>query len=317
MSINKSIQSFFETTQGDIEEAIHRIITDKKMLSQLGGGKRLRPVLSLLVFKACTEGKESKDSYERAVEGTVSIELAHTSSLIHDDIIDRDKERRGKPTLYTTDGIGTALLIGHKMLAKGFDIALKHGDEFARLYVDTWNYALSGELLEVQFNRDAFSMTDSSKEMFSLYLTIVEMKTASLFSSACKAGALEANAERAVGESFSFYGKNIGMAYQLSDDLVDFERGEFLNSVVIPLLSRINGEKVSWGTLKRRSFKKYLKDHKEDIMYFYVEEIKKYVKDAIDVLSTISISPSAYRDMLIEAPRYVVNRMLDSIGVKI
>ena len=93
------------------------------------------------------------DSAEFSLEGAVIVELAHTASLIHDDIIDKDKERRGKTSLYVKEGIANAVLTGHRMLSLGFNIALKHGKEAAKLYIEAWNDVLNGEIDEVDFNK--------------------------------------------------------------------------------------------------------------------------------------------------------------------
>jgi len=184
------LDTFFQATKNDLERKIKTTISDKTIISILEGGKRLRPLLAHLTFKVCTLGKEPHSKYQKALEGGVSIELAHAASLVHDDIIDKDKERRGKSALHIAEGVDTAILKGHKLLAIGFNIALSHGDEFAKLYVDTWNNVLSGELDEVTFNKqDVVDITEISTKssIFAVYLKIIDMKTASLFSSACKA----------------------------------------------------------------------------------------------------------------------------------
>lgn len=313
----ETIEQFFEQARYDIEQAISKTILDKKVSSQLNGGKRLRSVISLLVFKACTQGKETVQEYQKAAEGTVSIELAHSSSLIHDDIIDQDKQRRGKDALYVEEGVGTALLLGHKMLALGCDIALKHGPEFAKLFVDTWHDVLSGELLEVQFNKNSLSNFNNSNDPFSLYLTIINRKTAALFSSACIAGLLEAHGPKTLTKNLATYGKEVGIAYQLADDLVDFENGELLDSVILPLFNKINGGKKTLSIIAKTALQKKLKNQEEEIRRFYFEEIMKHIMRAEDVLKESSLDHSIYKDMLVDAPRYIINKMLKSINITI
>ena len=312
--IEDSIESFFEQCKLDTEKAIKRMIKNEKILEQLEGGKRLRPMSLLLSFKACTGGADTEEEYQRAVEGTVSIELAHTSSLIHDDIIDRDTERRGKPALYVREGVDTALLVGHKMLALGCDIALDHGPEFVKLYVDTWNQALSGELLELQFNRKKKSL---SKDFFSIYLSIIDMKTASLFASACRAGALEAHADSEIVDVLTEYGREVGRAYQLADDLVDFENGEMLDSVVLPLLSRVEKKGDGFSKMEKRLIQKKLLKHEREIKEFYVNEIKYRLQKAEDLIRDSTIPDSVYKEMLAHAPRHLINKMLKSINMVI
>ena len=176
-----TLEGFFEKTKTDLEKKIESTIEDKKIKEILINGKRLRPLLAHLSFKVCTGGKETPYQYQHALEGTVTIELAHTASLIHDDIMDGDKQRRGKPALYTTDGISNAILIGHKMLAKGFKIALGHGEKLAQQYVDTWNDILNGQLGEVNYDPEKIKngtkgITVKSK-IFKVYYKIIDQKT--------------------------------------------------------------------------------------------------------------------------------------------
>ncbi|MEM0492940.1 MAG: polyprenyl synthetase family protein [Candidatus Thermoplasmatota archaeon] len=304
----------------DIEDKIRYIISDEKILSILNGGKRLRPLLATLVFKNCTNGRDTREQYQRFLEGAVSVELAHNASLVHDDIIDGDLERRDKPAFYIREGIGNAILIGHKMLAIGFNIALSHGDKTAKLYVDTWNKTLTGQLTEVNFNSKY--LNDSSKngissdsKFFQLYSTIIDLKTASLFSSACKAAAYEAYADEQIAEILAEYGREVGFSYQLADDLADLEKGERIDSVVIPLLARLERNSIGNGSVKAKMLKKRLERSLPEIKELYISEIKKHIKKA-EALSMLEIIPSnQYKVLLQQAPTYIVNMMLKEINL--
>ena len=116
-----TLKEFDENARGDLEKKIADMISDKQIVNILSGGKRLRPLLAHLAFKACTKGNESSHEYQRALEGGVVIELAHTASLVHDDIIDDDAKRRGKTSFHVKKGIASAILTGHKMLSTGFN----------------------------------------------------------------------------------------------------------------------------------------------------------------------------------------------------
>ena len=231
MKNSDNLENFFDSSYIDVENKITTLIEDDDIKNILQGGKRLRSLLGQLSFKACTEGKEDENHYNRMLEGTVSIELAHGASLVHDDIIDKDIERRGKPAFHIKKGIGHALLIGHKMLTTGFDIALSHGQEVAKLYVDSWNEVVTGEIDEVNFNKNSDNKL-SKENLFDSYSKIIDLKTAALFASACKAGVLEANMSGDILKVFGNYGREIGIAYQLADDLVDLVQGEMLDSVI-------------------------------------------------------------------------------------
>jgi len=316
-----NLNDFFENTKLDLEKKIATTIQDKKIISILDAGKRLRPLLAHLSFKVCTGGKETPYQYQKALEGTVVIELAHTASLIHDDIIDKDKERRGKPALYVEEGIPSAMLLGHKMLAIGLDIALRHGEKIAKLYTDTWNEILNGELKEVNFNKKDIQNNGAKEitktKIFNEYNKIINMKTASLYSSACKAGAIEANANGQILTTLGEYGREIGLAYQLADDLVDLENGEIIGSVIIPLLNRLDKDIVDNNSLKIKSLRKKIAKNSSKIKQFYIDEIKKHVNKAIQLSSSEIIPQSPYKDMLIDAPTYIINKMLKEIKIAV
>jgi len=316
-----TIDSFFEITKLDIEKKITSTISDKKIFAMLKYGKRLRPLLAHLSFKVCTGGKETPYQYQRALEGTVSIELAHTASLVHDDIIDEDKERRGKPAFYVKEGIPRALLNGHKMLAIGFNIALSHGEQIAQLYADTWSEILCGELKEVNFNqndiKNGTNELSTKSKIFGEYNKIINMKTASLFSSACKAGAIEADASGEILTILADYGREIGLAYQLADDLVDLEKGEMIDSVVVPLLTRLENKTIDNDSLKMKAVKTKLAKNSTKIKQLYIEEIKRHVNKAEKLSKSDIIPPSPYKNLLTDAPAYITNSMLKEIKIAI
>jgi len=316
---SSNLEDFIENSKGDLEKKIVDMISDKQIVTILDGGKRLRPLLAHLSFKACTQGNETPGQYQRALEGGVVIELAHAASLVHDDIIDEDKERRGKPAFYIKKGIANAILTGHKMLIAGFNIALKHGKEIANLYIDSWNEIINGELDEVTFNKNDIKKLKeipTKSQIFEAYYKIIDLKTAALFSSACKAGALEANMSGDILKVFADYGREIGLAYQLADDLVDLVNGEMINSVVIPLLNKLEN-KTTAGILKKREIKKKFARNKEKIQELYIEEIKKHIRKAEELGKSALIPSSTYKNMLRDAPTYITNRMLKEINVTI
>jgi geranylgeranyl pyrophosphate synthase len=315
-----TLERFFETTKEDLEKKIISTVKDPEIVSILQSGKRLRPLVQQLSFKVCTGGRETPYQYHRSIEGSVAIELAHTASLVHDDIIDGDKTRRGRPSFHVKRGVPKALLIGHRMLSTGFNIALGHGEKIAKLYVDTWDEVLNGELEEVDYNateadgNNGFGISSKSR-IFKEYYKIINMKTASLFASACKAGAIEAEASGAILDILSDYGREIGLAYQLSDDLVDLDRGEMIDSVIIPLLTRLENKTVDSNSLKVKSIQKKLMKNSDKIKELYVEEIRRHLKRAETLSNSDVIPPSEYKVLLQKAPSYIINRMLKEINM--
>jgi geranylgeranyl pyrophosphate synthase len=204
------------------------------------------------------------------------------------------------------------------MLAIGFDIALKHSKEVAKLYVESWDEVVNGELKEVDFNAKNFgNMKELSKaDIGELYYKVMDQKTAALFSSACKAGAIEADMTGDILKVFADYGREIGLAYQLADDLVDLMKGEMLDSVIIPLLNKLE-VKINTFLLGSRTVKKKFEEHKQEIKQLYIKEIMEHVRKAEELSRSKIIAPSKYKNFLNEAPTYIINQMLKEIKVTI
>ena len=314
------LETFFHNSQEDIEKKIAEIVSDEKILMILKGGKRLRPLLASLSFKVCTGGDEQVDRYQSFLEGAVSVELAHNASLIHDDIIDGDMTRRGELAFYIKEGIDNAILIGHKMLVIGFTLALSHGAKTAKLYIDTWNKTLNGQLSEVNFNATDFNNNNNisaDSKFFQFYSNIVDLKTASLFSSACKAAAFEADVSDELSEILAEYGREIGFSYQLADDLVDLEKGEMIDSVVLPLLTRLEKKSLKNGSMTAKLIKNKLEKNFPEIKNLYLSEIKKHIGEAQELSNRALIPSNHYKTLLQEAPTYMINKMLKEIQVTI
>ena len=316
-----SLEIFLKHTFEDIEKKIDETITDQNILAILKDGKRLRPLLSAISFKTCTGGDESSKLYQQFLEGAVAIELAHSASLVHDDIIDGDLTRRGEAAFYIKTGIDNAILVGHKMLVIGFNIALSHGEKIAKLYVDAWGGTLDGQLNEINFNSkdlQDINFTADSK-FFQVYSRIIDLKTATLFSAACKAAAYWANASDEIADVLAEYGREVGFAYQLADDLVDLEKGEMIDSVVIPLLTRLEKRSARNGlwTLKTRSIRKKIEKKSPEIKKLYLEEITKHVNKAQMICKSPVLPNNQFKTFLLDAPFYSINKMLKEIYITI
>jgi geranylgeranyl pyrophosphate synthase len=314
-----ALEVFLKHTCEDIEKKIDEIITDQNILVILKGGKRLRPLLGAISFKACTGGNESSQLYQDFLEGAVAIELAHGASLVHDDIIDGDLTRRGEAAFYIKTGIDNAILVGHKMLVIGAKLALSHGEKIAQLYVDAWSGTLDGQLNEINFNsKDLQDITlTADSKFFQVYSRIIDLKTATLFSAACKAAAYWANASNEIADLLAEYGREVGFAYQLADDLVDLEKGEMIDSVVIPLLTRLEKRSAKNGNLKTRSIRKKINKKSPEIKKLYLEEISKHVNKAQMLCKSPILPNNQFKTFLLDAPFYSINKMLKEIYITI
>lgn len=170
------------------------------------GGKRLRPLLVLLAA-GDLPGEDAG-----LIRAAVAVELVHSATLVHDDVLDAAPVRRGLPTVWATAGREAATATGDYLFARAFSELVANGriDEVAVLSA-AGSALVEGELLQ---REDAFDASITLER----YLLRCELKTARLFEAACRLGALEAGAD---GEALGMFGRRIGLAFQLLDDVLD------------------------------------------------------------------------------------------------
>jgi len=179
-----------------------------------GGGKRVRPALALLA------GTFGVYDLERLVFLAASIELLHTATLVHDDVIDNAATRRGRPTANFLYNNAVSVMIGDFLFAHAADLAARVGSvRVVQLFSRTLMRIVTGELDQ---DTGAF---DASKRI-SDYLARIGGKTASLFGTACEGGAIAAGAPEEYVERLRDYGFNLGMTFQIVDDILDFSGDE-------------------------------------------------------------------------------------------
>jgi len=323
MSIEKllTFQEFVAHVQEEVGQEIDREIKDRDMRYALEGGKLLRPIMLILSFRACKGGS---DRYEKALESALGIELAHSASLVHDDIMDGDVTRRGKPALYVKSGIGNAILTGHRMISRAFRISVEHGIDNAKIFLDTWDKTLIGQIEDIDLNghlEKIFTGGNSPELLIKEYISVMEMKTASLFATACRAGAIEAQAPPEVKSLMAEYGRNVGLAYQLADDLVDIAEGRLEEGIIMPLINAYgkNLDENIIGMLKngKISLEKELEKRGMSLQEVYRKGIVNYVHRAQEIANSPLIPDTIYKPLLNEAPLYITNRMAEKVGVTI
>jgi octaprenyl-diphosphate synthase len=175
-------------------------------------GKRIRPAMFLLSSGAC---RGPQDLARTPIYAAVAIELIQTATLLHDDVNDGARERRGKPAAGQLWGNLAAVLMGDHLFAKAFRILVDGGDQRILETVSRASERVAvGELLQVQETRN-FAVTEQN------YMRIIGNKTASLFSAACEAGALT-NGGDSERERFRDFGECVGLGFQIADDLLDY-----------------------------------------------------------------------------------------------
>ena len=175
------------------------------------GGKRLRALLTLGSAKLCGYTKGTRD-----VNLAASVELIHAATLMHDDVIDNGKVRRGKKTLNSIWGNQSSILVGDYLLSRCFEMMVDDGNlEVLKLLSSTSAEISQGEVLQLQHQGEIDMLEE-------IYLKIITAKTASLFSAATKVGSILANKENKIKEALEFYGKNLGLTFQIADDTLDY-----------------------------------------------------------------------------------------------
>jgi len=176
------------------------------------GGKRVRPALLMLVAKALSNGKVSPHTQEMAAV----VEFIHTATLLHDDVVDESTLRRGRETANTAFGNAASVLVGDFLYSRAFQMMVKPNDlRVMQILSDATNTIAEGEVLQL------LNMNDPEVDEAS-YLQVIRYKTAKLFEASTELGAILANATEVQREQAAAFGRHIGTAFQLMDDLLDY-----------------------------------------------------------------------------------------------
>jgi len=182
------------------------------------GGKRLRALLTLGSAKlAGYDQKETRD-----VNLSACVELIHSATLLHDDVIDESDLRRGIKTSNALWGNQSSILVGDYLLSRCFEIMVDDGDlEILKLLSSTSSKIAQGEVKQLEHKGEADLLEET-------YIDIINLKTAALFSAATKTGACLAGSNEKEKSALESYGKNIGLAFQIADDALDYYSKEII-----------------------------------------------------------------------------------------
>jgi len=201
-NLESTIQKLITTKIGFIREIVNHIIRS--------GGKRVRPVLIILTARLCGY-KDDKHIPYAAI-----IEFIHTATLLHDDVVDNAQTRRGSSTANTVWGNEPSVLVGDFLFSKSFELMTHNGnDEILKVMSEATTALAEGEILELLKTCDPD--TEEAE-----YFEIIGNKTASLFSAACEVGGILGKVDRKKREALKNFGYNLGMAFQLTDDVLDY-----------------------------------------------------------------------------------------------
>jgi octaprenyl-diphosphate synthase len=181
---------------------------------QSGGGKRLRPILVLLCGKLAGRPNPS------LIRMAAVVEMIHTATLVHDDVIDMAKTRRGRPSINVVWGNHTSVLAGDWLYMQAFHVALAERNfTVLDVLIELTQRMVEGELLQLD-RIGKIGVTEAD------YMELIDRKTASLFSACSRLGALSAGADEAAESRLGEYAWNLGIAFQLIDDILDFTSRE-------------------------------------------------------------------------------------------
>ncbi len=175
------------------------------------GGKRLRALLTLGSSKLCGYAKGTRD-----VNLAACVELIHSATLMHDDVIDNGTIRRGKKTLNKIWDNHSSVLVGDYLLSRCFEMMVEDGNiEVLKLLSSTSSKIVQGEVLQLQHKGEVDMLEET-------YLRIISAKTAELFAAATKVGAILSDMKTKEKQALEFYGRNLGLTFQIADDTLDY-----------------------------------------------------------------------------------------------
>tara|TARA_B100000929_G_scaffold4608_1_gene3848 strand:+ start:159 stop:1130 length:972 start_codon:yes stop_codon:yes gene_type:complete len=214
----EQIQDLMKVDMKKVDDIlINRLDTEVDLINQMSryiitsGGKRLRPLLLLLCAKAT--GYEGKHHYPLAVV----IELIHTATLLHDDVVDESNIRRGGDSANEIWGNAASVLVGDFLYSRAFEIMVEPDSmQIMRILSKATNMIAEGEVIQLLNIRNiGISQSD--------YYGVIERKTACLFKAACQIGAILSNTSKSTVKALGDYGLHLGNAFQVIDDVLDYE----------------------------------------------------------------------------------------------
>ena len=287
VQLKKQLSNSYTDLRNSVEDKL--ILVEEKITSKLRssvdlvdkmtkyhiktGGKRLRCLLTLGSAKLCGYSKGGRD-----INLAACVELIHAATLMHDDVIDSAEIRRGKKTLNTIWGNQSSILVGDYLLSRCFEMMVEDGNlEILRLLSSTSSEIAQGEVLQLQHKGEVDMLEET-------YLKIISSKTASLFAAATKVGAILGESNLKYKEALEFYGKNLGLTFQIADDILDYNsdlklfgkkigNDFFEGKVTLPIIllyqSASKEEKIKLKNLF------YKEERKNDDLNYVMDMIKK------------------------------------------
>ena len=329
-NFNTEISELINLCQEDLE-AVNKLILEKlnskvPLIQEaasyliLSGGKRLRPLLTSCCFNMLNNNKSGNINH---IGLAAAVEFIHAATLLHDDVVDESKKRRGNLSANEVWGNKTSVLVGDFLFSRAFQLMTKYGDlSVLKLLSDTSVTISEGEMLELSNDKDPSVNED-------IYFDVINAKTASLFSATCQVGGLCAKASIKEIESLKSFGTNFGMCFQLIDDAIDysssnialgknigddFKEGKITLPIILAYLRSNNIEKDFWNktiinlSQNKHDFQEAVKIiNKYNCLEDTIERARHFANVAIDNLAVFR--ESKYKTALINLIHASLNRL--------
>jgi octaprenyl-diphosphate synthase len=236
------------------------------------GGKRIRPLILVLSAECIKSKKVEPDAYLAAS----AIELLHTESIIHDDIIDEENQRRGKPSFHVKYGYNSSILTADFVLGVILNISSKLKDP--RIINELSNAATKmteGEMMEIKLGKEIDITEDD-------YIKVLEFKTASLFEASAKIGAITGGGDEDQIHTMTSFGNLLGIAYQIHDDLIDWSNENRLFNILV----RKNGKPKDFVDQMDKLYHSYASKAKNELRKISTQsEAKRHLEHLTDLTS--------------------------------
>ena len=290
--------------------------TNMSILSH--SGKQMRPMLALLIARACSGGIVT----EASIRYAASSELLHNATLLHDDVADESEQRRGVPTIMSLMGPSVSVLLGDYWLVKAMELILGDADSDTRvikIFSKTLSDLAEGEMLQLQKAQKG----DTDQED---YLRIIYNKTASLFEAACVSAAVSVGASEQYEKAAKDYAVALGLAFQIKDDILDYDGGEAVGKplgvdileqkITMPLLGAMSNVSDQEAGRIRGLVSDIVghPEYRDEIVEFVksnggleyaVRELDRYVEDAVKALEVL---PDSYEKECLVALAYFTGK---------
>ncbi len=317
----KSIQNLVSEDMDAVNASIrHYLHSDVALISEMAnyiinsGGKRLRPILAILCARACGYSGE-KHCLVAAI-----IEFIHTATLLHDDVVDESSLRRGNETANAIWGNESSVLVGDFVFSRSFEMMVDVGEmRVMEILSRASNTIAEGEVMQLLNCNDP----DTTEER---YMMVIQSKTAKLFEAACQLGAILAGESETVEQACAAYGRHIGTAFQLKDDLLDYQAssevmgkniGDDLaeGKPTLPLIYALKNSSGATAQMLRDAITNGGKQHMQEVLQVIeATDAIAYTKESANQQAQIArqqiaiLASNPYRDALLELTDFAITR---------